>query len=62
MVTVVSRVPPHNLVKQCLCRNCGATLEYLPKDVQKETHYDYGGGKDLIEFIKCPDCNNEIGV
>jgi ribosomal protein S27E len=62
MVTVVSRVPPPSLVKQCLCRNCGATLEYIPRDVQKEIHADYGGGRDTYEFIKCPDCDNKIGV
>ena len=62
MVTVVSTVPHPSVVKEVICRNCGATLNYVPADVQKRTVSDYGGGRDTYEFIKCPPCSHEIYV
>lgn len=62
MVTVVSKVPHQSVIKQCICRNCGSTLEYVPRDVKTEMHCDYGGGRDEYKYIKCPECDNKIGV
>lgn len=62
MVTVVSTVPHPSVVKEVICRNCGATLNYVPADVQKRTVSDYTGDKDTRYFIKCPPCGHEVIV
>lgn len=62
MVTVVSTVPHPSVVKEVVCRNCGATLNYVPKDIQERKTVDYDGGRDTIYFISCPPCGHEISV
>lgn len=62
MVTVVSTNPHPSVVKETICRNCGATLSYVPADVKKRVERDYGGGSDVIHFIKCPPCGHEVHV
>jgi len=62
MVTVVSTTPHHSVVKQCICHNCGATLEYVPNDIQQRKSTDYSGHTDIDRYIKCPPCGKEIFV
>jgi DNA-directed RNA polymerase subunit RPC12/RpoP len=62
MVKVISTVPHHSVVKEVVCRNCGSTLEYVPKDIKQEIHYDYTGGTDNFKFIECPTCTHKVGV
>lgn len=62
MVTVVSTNPHPSVVKETICRNCGATLSYVPADIQNKTVRDYGGGSDSYYFIKCPPCGHEVHV
>jgi DNA-directed RNA polymerase subunit RPC12/RpoP len=62
MVKVISTEPHPTVVKQTVCKNCGATLEYVPKDIESRTYTDYGGGRDTDYFIKCPPCGNEVLV
>lgn len=62
MVKVISTVPHQSVVKEVVCKNCGSTLEYVPKDVQQKIHYDYTGGADYFSVIECPVCNHQIGV
>ena len=62
MVTVVSTVPHPSVVKEAICRNCGATLNYVPSDIKKEVHKDYGGGSDTYYHIKCPPCGENVSV
>lgn len=62
MVTVVSTVPHPSVVKEVICRNCGATLQYVPKDVHTEVHHDYGGGSDTYRYITCPPCGSRVNV
>ncbi len=62
MVTVVSTVPHPSVVKEAICRNCGATLNYVPSDIKKEVHTDYGGGSDTYYHIKCPPCGENVSV
>ena len=59
MVTVVSTKPHHSVVKQTICRECGATLEYVPNDVQTHTYKDYGGGSSVDKYIICPNCGKK---
>ena len=60
MVTVVSTIPHSSVVKEVVCRNCGATLSYVPADVKQEVHTDYTGGRDTVFFITCPPCGHHI--
>lgn len=62
MVKVISTVPCMSVVKQVVCKNCGATLQFVPKDIETEYHYDYTGDSDTFRFIKCPPCGNKVGV
>lgn len=62
MVTVVSTVPHPSVVKEVVCKNCGATLQYTPNDIKEYKSYDYTGDYDLVYKIKCPPCGNDISV
>ena len=62
MVTVVSTVPHPSVVNEVVCRNCGATLSYVPMDIKEEVHTDYGGGRDTVYYIQCPPCGHKVTV
>jgi len=62
MVTVVSTVPHPSVVKEVVCRNCGATLNYVPLDIKERTVSDYTGDRDIISYIECPPCGNQVTV
>jgi uncharacterized protein with PIN domain len=62
MVTVVSTVPHPSVIKEVVCRRCGATLNYVPADIQKKTVSDYLGDRETVHFIRCPPCGHEVGV
>jgi ribosomal protein S27E len=62
MVTVVNSTPHPSVVKEVICRKCGATLSYVPQDVTVESSADYGGSNDTWSYIKCPPCGNIISV
>ncbi len=62
MVTVVKSEPHHSVIKEAICRNCGATLAYVPNDIKEEVHRDYGGGSEIYKHIMCPQCNHKVGV
>jgi len=62
MVRVVKTEPHPSVVKEVICRNCGATLEYVPADIQKRIVSDYTGGKDTYHYITCPPCGNQQTV
>lgn len=62
MVTVVSTVPHPSVVKEAICRNCGATLNYVPNDIKEDYSTDYTGGKDYYKYIQCPPCGNKVHI
>ncbi len=62
MVTVVSTVPHPSVIKEVVCRHCGSTLNYVPKDIQERKTVDYDGSRDIVYFINCPPCGTEISV
>ena len=62
MVKVISTEPHESVVKQVICKNCGATLEYVPNEVKKYSGRDMGGGPDGREWIDCPNCNKEATI
>jgi DNA-directed RNA polymerase subunit RPC12/RpoP len=62
MVTVISTTPHASVVKEVICHNCGATLQYTPNDVKEDYSTDYTGDKDYYKFIKCPPCRKKVVV
>jgi DNA-directed RNA polymerase subunit RPC12/RpoP len=62
MVTVVSTVPHPTVVKEVVCKNCGVTLSYVPKDIESRSYKDYGGGSDTDYYITCPPCGSKVFV
>lgn len=62
MVTVVNTIPHPSVVKEVICRNCGATLQYVPKDIQSHYSRDIDGGGDFQYWINCPPCGNKVTV
>ena len=59
MVKVISTDPAKSVVKEIVCRNCGATLEYVPSEVLRRDGTDYGGGPDGEEWVNCPNCGKK---
>ena len=55
-VRIIKTEPDPKVVKQVVCRNCGVTLEYVPRDVKSQVTHDYGGGSDTDYFIECLAC------
>jgi uncharacterized protein with PIN domain len=62
MVTVISTDPHQSVVKETVCRNCGSTLQYVPRDIKQRTVRDYLGDADVLQYIECPTCNKEVTV
>lgn len=48
------------VVRETLCRHCGAVLEYTPRDVKTGTDRDYTGCVDAYKYIECPTCMSEV--
>lgn len=59
-IRVISTVPDKSVVKQVVCRNCGATLEYVPQDVKTHNGIDMGGGPEGHDWIDCPNCTKQV--
>ena len=60
MVQIVGQ--DKQLVKRATCRNCTSMLEYTQSEVESRIHRDYGGGSDVIAFIRCPSCGKQVHV
>ena len=55
-VKIIKKAPNKKVSKKCICKNCGATLEYTPNDVTYKVYQDYGGGSDRYAEFNCPNC------
>lgn len=62
MVKVIDEGPDPSVVKQIVCRNCGAKLEYVPAEVLSYNGTDYSGGPDGCEYIICPKCKKQVVI
>ena len=62
MVTVVSTQPHASVIKETICRNCGSTLQYVPRDIKERTVSDYTGDREIVRYIECPECNDRVTV
>jgi len=60
VVRIIRDEPAPEVVKQVICRNCGATLEYVPADVHTYVGRDISGGPDGQEWIDCPKCQKRV--
>lgn len=48
--------------RKATCKNCGAKLEFYPKDVQHVSLVsmcEYAGGYD---YVRCTECKQEVKV
>lgn len=61
-VKIIDTQPHKSVVKETVCGNCGVTLQYVPNDVKKYVHHDYGGGSDMVYYIDCPACSKQVNV
>lgn len=67
---VISKGPDPQGGKELRCRGtgfgttagCGALLLVTPRDVQRSSHTDYGGGSDTYYWFVCPECNARTDV
>lgn len=59
-VKVISEGPDPSIIKEIICKNCGAKLSYVPNDVKDRHGVDYSGGYEGEEWIDCPLCNKEV--
>lgn len=57
---IINKEPSPRVAKQLECRNCGATLEYVPADTRKETRRDYTGDSSEYTLLDCPNCQHVI--
>lgn len=59
-VVVVDKGPDPSVVKRVICQNCGAKLEYTPRDIKRSTSSDGDGVIDVTSYIRCPECKEKI--
>jgi len=61
-VVVLDPGPDPSVKKEIVCRQCGAKLQYTPRDVKSKTTKDIDGGSGTWEWIVCPQCNEDVTV
>lgn len=61
-VKIVESKPDPSVVKRCICKKCGVTLEYVPIDVRVHKETDYTGSTDRYDVIDCPNCSYMVFV
>jgi predicted RNA-binding Zn-ribbon protein involved in translation (DUF1610 family) len=61
-IKIIKKAPNKSVAKKCVCKHCGATLEYTPNDVIYKSYKDYGGGSDTYAEFNCPNCNKFLQV
>lgn len=62
MVRLISVEPNPMVEKDATCRGCGAKMKYVPNDVRNRSYKDYTGCSEVVEFINCPNCAQEVIV
>lgn len=58
MVRVIEKAS----TKQCTCYQCKCKLEYEFNDMHFRMESDYGGGRDRVAKIVCPNCQYQTSV
>jgi len=60
-VRVIDIKPHPTVVKQIVCKHCGATLEYTPHDTKTKT-YTCMGDPSGDEYVECPNCSKHAVI
>lgn len=60
-VRVIDPTPDPKVVKRVSCGNCGARLEYVPRDVESKL-VSCMGDTDTVSYIVCPQCQDHVSV
>lgn len=42
------------------CKKCGSILQYVPNDIETDTHRSYDGSTDTYQYITCPTCKSKV--
>jgi DNA-directed RNA polymerase subunit RPC12/RpoP len=54
------------IIKDCektvIHTDCGAKIGYYLNEVKSYIKEDYGGGKDTVYYIICPNCGQKVVV
>lgn len=59
---IVKIGPAPEVEKEVICRaGCGATIAYVPNDVQSKL-VSCMGDTDTVRFLTCPSCGKQITV
>lgn len=61
-IKIIKKKPSKKVSKRCVCRHCGATLEYTPNDVIYKAYEDMGGGWDNYAEFTCPNCGKFLQI
>lgn len=60
---IIDKGPHKSVVKQIICKNCGATIEYVPRDViELSRGHDMGGDPSGSDGFECPQCDEDIVI
>jgi len=52
-----------NQEKEVTHKECGAVIGYFQNEVKKgHVHEDYGGGREQMYYIVCPNCGEKVYV
>lgn len=63
MTFVIHKDPSPQVVKEAVCRDgCGATIGYVPNDIQSVYYRDYDGSGDSYKYIICCVCEKKIFI
>lgn len=57
---IKDKTPHPSVLKEAICRNCGATVEFVSNDVKERKWKDYTGEQCGGEYIECPNYNKNI--
>jgi len=50
------------IIRKATCKQCGAKLEYYPKEIKSQALYSMGEYDGTHYWIVCPECNKEVTV
>ena len=59
---MVKKIGQKKIGKKVTCEQCGAILEYFPKDVKSQALYSMCEYDCTIYWVDCPECKNKVSV
>lgn len=48
--------------RKATCNNCGAILQFYPKDVKTQSFYSFGEYDGSYNYVGCPQCKQQVKV